>query len=75
MTPSETSYVVCINNTEYPSSLELRKIYQRLPDPRAEEDGLIRIIDESGEDYLYARESFVPITVPEAVEKVFAGAA
>jgi hypothetical protein len=75
MAPSEASYVVCIDNTEYPSSLEPRKIYQRLPDPRAEKDGLIRIIDESGEDYLYASESFVPITVPEAVEKVFLGAA
>jgi hypothetical protein len=69
------TYVVCIDNSEYPSSLELRKIYQRLPDPRAEQDGLIRIIDESGEDYLYAQEFFVSIAVPEAVEKVFRGAA
>jgi hypothetical protein len=75
MAHPETSYVVCIDNAEYPSSLELRKIYQRLPDPRAEQDGLLRVIDETGEDYLYARESFVPITVPEAVEKVFLGAA
>jgi hypothetical protein len=69
------TYVVCIDNSEYPASLEIRKIYQRLPDPTAEQDGLIRIIDESGEDYLYAKESFVPIAVPEAVEKVFRGAA
>ena len=75
MEHSETLYVVCIDNTEYPSSLELRKIYQRLPDSRAEQDGLIRVIDESGEDYLYSRESFAPIAVPEAVEKVFQGAA
>ena len=75
MEHSEKLYVVCIDNAEYPSSLELRKIYQRLPDPRAEQDGLIRVIDESGEDYLYSRESFVPIVVPEAVEKVFQGAA
>lgn len=75
MASSETCYVVCIDNTEYPSSLELRKIYQCLPDPRAEQDGLIRIIDESGEDYLYSRESFVPIEVPTAVEEAFRGAA
>lgn len=75
MEHSETLYVVCIDNAEYPSSLELRKIYQCLPDPRAEQDGLIRVIDESGEDYFYAKESFVPIAVPEVVEKVFQGAA
>src|SRR6185436_19292243 len=56
---------VCIDNAEYPSSLELCKIYQRLPDPRAEQDGLIRVIDESGEDYLYSRESFVPLPSPK----------
>lgn len=75
MAKPEISYVVCIENAEYPASLELRKIYQSLPDPQAEQDGLIRIIDETGEDYLYARESFVPIDVPEAVERVFLGAA
>ncbi len=75
MASAETCYVVCIDNHEYPSSLELRKIYQRLPDSRAEKDGLVRIIDESGEDYLYSSESFVPITVPKAVERVFQGAA
>jgi len=74
MEPSERLYVVCIESAEYPASLELRKIYQRLPDPRAEQDGLIRVIDESGEDYLYSRDSFVPIDVPEAVERVFQGA-
>jgi len=71
----EASYAVCVDNSEYPASLELRKIYQRLPDLRAEQDGLVRIIDESGEDYLYPSRFFVPISVPEEVEKVFAGAA
>jgi hypothetical protein len=75
MTDPETFYVVCIDNTEFPSSLEPRKIYRRLPDPQAEQDGMIRVIDESGEDYLYAMESFVPIAVPEAAEKSFRGAA
>ena len=75
MEKREPSYVVCVDNSGYPASLELRKIYQRLPDSRAEQDGLVRIIDESGEDYLYPSRFFVPISVPEEVEKVFAGAA
>jgi hypothetical protein len=75
MAHDAASYVVCIDNAEYPASLELRKIYQRLADPKAEKDGLIRVIDESDEDYLYPAAYFVPIAIPEAVEKVFAGAA
>ncbi len=75
MEKQEPSYVVCVDNAGYPASLELRKIYQRLPDLRAEEDGLVRVIDESGEDYLYPSRFFVPIAVPEEVEKVFVGAA
>lgn len=74
MAEQEPSYVVFIENSAYPASLELRKIYQRLPDPRAEEDGLIRVIDESGEDYLYPTRYFVAIQVPEAVERSFSAA-
>ena len=62
------SFVVCINNSEYPASLELHKIYRVLPDEEAAQEGDIRIIDESGEDYLYAAEWFVPINVPNDVE-------
>ena len=75
MIKPDVLYVVCVENTEYPVALELRKIYQRLPDSRAEADGLLRIVDESGEDYLYPSRFFVPISVPEEVERVFAGAA
>lgn len=50
--------VVCINNEGYPASLEPRKLYERLPDAEAERDGLIRVIDESGEDYLYPKARF-----------------
>lgn len=74
-TPANASYVVCLDNAGYSASLETRKIYRRLPDPKAEADGLIRVVDESGEDYLYPAESFVSIDVPESVERVFAGAA
>lgn len=65
-------YVVCIDSSEYPASLEVRKIYRRLPDERAERDNLLRIIDESGDDYLYSADLFAPIQVPEAVARTFA---
>ena len=60
-------FVVCIDNTDYLVSLELHKIYEVLPDERADEYDCIRVIDESGEDYLYSSESFVPIELPEKV--------
>ena len=66
---SSPKFVVCVNNADYPASLELHKIYRVLPDEGAAEDGDIRVIDESGEDYLYPAEWFVPIEVPQAVEK------
>ena len=62
-------FAVCINNAEYPASLELHKIYQVLPDEDAARDGDIRVIDESGEDYLYPASSFVRIEVPQEVER------
>ncbi len=64
----ESEFVVCLKNEGYSASLELHKIYRVLPDPQADKDGDIRIIDESGEDYLYPRDWFVLIEVPEAVE-------
>lgn len=62
-------FVVCINNMDYPASLELHKIYRVLPDKDAAAEGDIRIIDESGEDYLYPSSYFVPIQVPQTVEE------
>jgi len=62
-------FVVCINNSDYPASLELHKIYRVLVDKDAAEEGDIRIIDESGEDYLYPSSYFVPIQVPQTVEE------
>jgi hypothetical protein len=62
-------FVVCINNEDYPASLELHKIYRVLPDDDAAADGDLRIVDESGEDYLYSAARFVPITVPDAVQR------
>ncbi len=62
-------FAVCVNNKDYPASLELHKIYRVLPDEDAAADGDVRVIDESGEDYLYPADRFVPITVPAAVQK------
>ena len=61
--------VVCLDNDGFAASLERRKIYIALPDPGADENGLIRVIDESGEDYLYPKTSFSPITLPEPLKK------
>lgn len=62
-------FAVCVNNAEYPASLELHKIYRVLADEDAEVDGDLRIVDESGEDYLYPAEHFVLTALPQAVEK------
>ena len=66
---SSGQFVVCINNKNYPSSLELHKIYRVLPDEDAAADGDLRVIDESGEDYLYPSSVFDHIQVPEKVEE------
>lgn len=62
-------FVVCINNIDYPASLELHKIYRAIPDKDAATEGDIRVIDESGEDYLYPSSYFVPIQIPQIVEE------
>ena len=62
-------FVVCVRNEGYEVSLELRKIYQAIPDTSAERHQLLRVIDESGEDYLYPQNFFLPIELPKAVEK------
>lgn len=61
-------FVVCVRNTDYPASLELRKIYQALPDADAAAQNLVRLIDESGEDYLYPKEFFLALDLPQGVE-------
>ncbi|MCQ3936855.1 MAG: hypothetical protein DPW18_07380 [Chloroflexi bacterium] len=62
-------YVICINNKNYEASLILRKIYEVVPDQRAEKDDFVRIIDESGEDYLYHTSHFVFLELPLEVEQ------
>lgn len=57
-------FAICVNNDEYPASLELHKVYRVLPDKEAEQDGDLRVVDESGEDYLYSAEHFVLVELP-----------
>ncbi|MBX3707365.1 MAG: hypothetical protein KF911_12110 [Pseudomonadales bacterium] len=64
-----TSYVLCIDNTGYPAALELRKVYLVLADEEAARHDLLRVIDESGEDYLYPASMFVPIDLPERASR------
>ena len=65
---SEPRFAVCVKNAGYEVSLERNKIYALVPDAEAEKDGDVRVVDESGEDYLYPAEWFVAIKVPDEVE-------
>jgi hypothetical protein len=66
---SAPRFVVCVDNSDYEASLELHKIYAVVPDPDALEDGDLRVVDETGEDYLYAAGRFMAIELPEALER------
>ena len=67
-------FAVCVNNADYPVALELHKIYRVLPDDDAAEDGDLRVIDESGEDYAFDAERFHPISVPTVVAEALVAA-
>ena len=71
----QPKFVICIENKDYPASLEIRKIYEVIPDSEAEEIGHIRVIDESGEDYLYPSSSFIDANLPKKVQKAIEKAA
>ncbi len=60
-------YVICLSNEGYVASLEVRKLYELLPDPKAEAMHCIRIVDEDGEDYIYPEKLFMPMEVSESV--------
>jgi hypothetical protein len=62
-------FVVCVRNEGYEASLERNKIYAVLPDKKAEREGDLRVVDESGEDYLFSADRFVKIEVPAAVRQ------
>lgn len=62
-------FAVCLRNKGYEASLERRKIYHVLPDPDAAKHGQVRVVDESGDDYLYPREFFAPIELPQPIRR------
>jgi hypothetical protein len=68
-------YVLCIDHGDWPASLRLRKVYPCLSDAKAAEHQMLRVIDESGEDYLYPENCFVRIEVPQRAVHAFASAA
>ncbi len=65
----EKQFVICIRNEGYEVSLERRKLYEVVPDDASARHGLLRVVDESGEDYLYPESFFLPIGLPKPVEK------
>jgi len=65
----ERQFAICIDNSGYPASLELHKVYAVLPDARAAEDDFLRVVDESGEDYLYSAKRFVSVELPQQVKR------
>jgi len=75
MTKSAQQLVVCVRNEEYLASLEVRKIYETITDDEARQLGQLRVIDESGEDYLYPAELFIPIDLPKDAEQAVIAAA
>lgn len=62
-------FAVCIDNEGYKASLELGKLYRILPDKEAQAHGLVRVIDESGEDYAYSSSRFFPMKIPSVIER------
>jgi len=70
----KTKYAVCVKNEDYPASLELRKIYQLRSDLAAIKLGMLRVVDESGEDYLYPEDHFVAIKLTPSVERTLRSA-
>jgi hypothetical protein len=71
-TKASPQFVVCLKNSGYEASLEPRKIYQNLSDKEAESHKMIRVIDESGEDYLFPASLFSPISLPQMLVKELA---
>ena len=65
---TKPQFAICVKNEEYPASLQLWKVYRVLPDEKGARHNMIRVVDESGEDYLFSASYFVPVKLPQAVE-------
>jgi hypothetical protein len=74
-TRSTKGYVLCVRNDGYPASLLVRRLYERVPDRSAASRGLVRVVDESGEDYLYPEKFFVEIALSRPVTRAMRDAA
>lgn len=70
MNTPKKSFAICIDNTGYEASLIIRKLYEVLPDEKAAQDEFLRVVDESGEDYLFHRSHFLLIELPVEVEEI-----
>jgi hypothetical protein len=75
MARSARRLVLCLKNEGYEASLETRKVYVALPDETAAKHRLMRVIDESGDDYLYPQQFFAPVELPPALRRAVLAAA
>jgi hypothetical protein len=75
VTAQRNGPAMCIRSEGYPASLEIGKLYRVVPDAEAQDTGHIRVIDESGEDYLYPMDYFVTLDLPHSVKEALEGAA
>ncbi len=66
MPAKRPSFVVCIRNAGYPASLQLGRVYQKISDKSAQHEGFVRVVDESGDDYLYPQKMFARVTVSKS---------
>lgn len=65
---SNQQFLLCVKNDGYPVSLEVRKVYASVADPAASAKGFVRVVDESGEDYLYPADHFVAVDLPQSTQ-------
>lgn len=72
--PIRTDFVLCVSNEGVPASLDIGKVYRRVGDSSASRHGMLRVIDESGEDYLFPRDYFVPIKLPKEAKQAILAA-
>lgn len=71
---SKKRYVICVKNDDDEVDVDLRKGYEIIPDTKSEKLGMFRIVDESGEDYLYPQDFFLPLALPKTVKRALAKA-
>ena len=67
-------FAICLDNSDYPASLEVGKLYRVIPDEEAAAEGYLRVVDESGEDYAFLASRFHPVQLPQAVEQTLLAA-